>query len=42
MTPTTIKITLKSAATFGRGDGVPGLVDREIEHDTNGFPFLRG
>lgn len=42
MTPTTIKITLKSAATFGRGDGVPGLVDREIEHDANGFPFLRG
>lgn len=42
MTPTIIKITLKSAATFGRGDGVPGLVDREIEHDAKGFPFLRG
>ncbi len=42
MTPTSIKITLKSAATFGRGDGVPGLVDREIEHDSHGFPFLRG
>ncbi|GAB4400405.1 MAG: hypothetical protein OHK003_25960 [Anaerolineales bacterium] len=42
MTPTYIRITLKSAATFGRGDGVPGLVDREIEHDANGFPFLRG
>ena len=38
----TLKITLKSATTFGRGDGVAGLVDREIEHDTNGFPFLRG
>ncbi len=38
----TLKIKLKSAATFGRGDGVAGLVDREIEHDTNGFPFLRG
>ena len=42
MTPTTIKITLKSAATFGRGSGIPGLVDREIEHDAQGFPFLRG
>lgn len=42
MTPTHIRITLKSAATFGRGDGVPGLVDREIEHDAKGFPFLRG
>jgi hypothetical protein len=40
--PTKIAITLKSAATFGRGDGVPGLVDREIEHDEHGFPFLRG
>lgn len=37
-----LHLTLKSAATFGRGDGVPGLVDREIEHDDHGFPFLRG
>lgn len=42
MTPTSIRITLKSAATFGSGSGVPGLVDREIEHDAQGFPFLRG
>ena len=42
MTPTKIIITLKSASTFGSGSGVPGLVDREIEHDENGFPFLRG
>lgn len=42
MTPTTIKITLKSASTFGSGSGIPGLVDREIEHDAKGFPFLRG
>jgi CRISPR/Cas system CSM-associated protein Csm3 (group 7 of RAMP superfamily) len=42
MTPTKITLTLKSAATFGRGDGVAGLVDREIEHDVVGFPFLRG
>lgn len=39
---TKIVITLKSVATFGRGDGVAGLVDREIEHDSQGFPFLRG
>jgi hypothetical protein len=37
-----LTLTLKSAATFGRGDGVAGLVDREIEHDPEGFPFLRG
>ncbi len=42
MTPTKIIITLKSASTFGSGSGVPGLVDREIEHDDHGFPFLRG
>jgi len=42
MIPTKIVLTLKSATTFGRGDGVAGLVDREIEHDANGFPFLRG
>jgi hypothetical protein len=42
MNPTLIRLTLKSAATFGRGDGVAGLVDREIEHDAQGFPFLRG
>lgn len=40
--PTKLSLTLKSAATFGRGDGVAGLVDREIEHDPHGFPFLRG
>lgn len=40
--PEKIKLTLKSAATFGRGDGVVGWVDREIEHDDLGFPFLRG
>lgn len=37
-----IRLQLKSAATFGRGDGVAGLVDGEIEHDRFGFPFLRG
>ncbi len=37
-----IRLTLKSAATFGSGDGVAGLVDREIEQDADGFPYLRG
>jgi CRISPR/Cas system CSM-associated protein Csm3 (group 7 of RAMP superfamily) len=38
-----IYITLKSDATFGRGDGVVGLVDEEVEHDAaTGLPFLRG
>lgn len=40
----TMKIRLKllSDATFGRGDGVAGLVDAEIEHDEYGMPYLRG
>jgi CRISPR/Cas system CSM-associated protein Csm3 (group 7 of RAMP superfamily) len=37
-----LRLTLRSAATFGRGDGVAGLIDREIEHDQYGFPYLRG
>lgn len=39
----TLKITLKSDATFGRGEGVAGLVDTEIEYDVKtGLPFIRG
>lgn len=37
-----IQIKLLSDTTFGRGDGVAGLVDQEIEHDSYGFPYLRG
>ncbi len=38
-----IHITLKTDATLGRGDGVAGLVDAEVEHDAaTGLPFLRG
>ena len=37
-----IRLTLKSAATFGSGDGVAGLVDREVEQDADSFPYLRG
>lgn len=31
-----------SDTTFGRGDGVAGLIDQEVEHDSSGFPYLRG
>lgn len=37
-----LKLTLESDATFGRGDGVAGLVDAEVEHDHYGLPYLRG
>ncbi|SKB11346.1 conserved hypothetical protein [Planktothrix sp. PCC 11201] len=37
-----IKIQLLSDTTFGRGDGVAGLIDSEVEHDRDGFPYLRG
>lgn len=37
-----LQFKLRSAATFGRGDGVAGLVDREVEHDAHGLPILRG
>jgi CRISPR/Cas system CSM-associated protein Csm3 (group 7 of RAMP superfamily) len=34
---------LESDATFGRGEGVAGLVDEEIEYDVaTGLPFVRG
>lgn len=36
------KIHLLSDTTFGRGDGVAGLLDQEVEHDASGFPYLRG
>jgi len=37
-----LHLQLKSDATFGRGDGVAGLVDAEVEHDEYGLPYLRG
>jgi len=37
-----LRLVLKSDATFGRGDGVAGLVDAEVEHDEYGLPYLRG
>lgn len=37
-----LRITLLSDATFGRGDGLAGVVDNEIQHDELGFPYLSG
>lgn len=38
-----IQLRLLSDATFGRGDGVPGIVDDEIDHDSEtGLPFIKG
>ncbi len=37
-----LQLRLLSDTTFGRGDGVAGLVDAEVQHDTLGMPFLGG
>ncbi len=37
-----LRIQLKSETSFGRGDGLAGVVDREIEHDAYGLPYVRG
>lgn len=42
MTQYRMRMRLKSDTTFGRGDGVAGFIDREVEHDRYGMPFLRG
>ncbi|MCK9441504.1 MAG: hypothetical protein M0Q13_08800 [Methanothrix sp.] len=42
MTQFWLKFVLKSDATFGRGDGVAGLLDREVQHDAYGLPYLGG
>jgi hypothetical protein len=42
MTSYRLKFKLLSEATFGRGDGVAGLVDTEIQHDEYGLPYLGG
>lgn len=38
----TLRFELLSDTTFGRGDGVAGWVDQEVEHDADGLPFLHG
>lgn len=35
-------ISLLSDLTPGRGDGVAGLVDQEVVHDRDGFPYVHG
>lgn len=40
--PGHISIELLSDTTFGRGEGTPGVVDVEVEHDTHGLPTLGG
>jgi len=35
-------IRLVSDTAFGRGDGVPGVVDAEVQHDEYGCPFVTG
>lgn len=40
--PLWLKLDLLSDAAFGRGDGVAGLVDAEVQHDAFGLPFLGG
>jgi hypothetical protein len=41
--PVYLKIKLLSDTAFGRGDGVAGVVDNEIEHDvTTGLPIIKG
>lgn len=42
MTTFTLRLDLKSDAVFGRGDGLAGLLDMEVQHDTWGCPFLAG
>jgi CRISPR/Cas system CSM-associated protein Csm3 (group 7 of RAMP superfamily) len=37
-----IRIKLLSETTFGRGDGVAGIIDQEVEQDADGMPYLRG
>src|SRR5947209_8535436 len=38
-----LRLHLESDATFGRGEGLAGLVDEEIEYDAaTGLPFVRG
>ena len=42
MTTYLLRLTLDSDATFGRGDGLAGVVDAEVQHDDNGLPYLGG
>lgn len=40
--PRTLQIKLLSDTTFGRGEGMAGIVDVEVEHDAYGMPYISG
>lgn len=40
--PECLVIELLSDTTFGRGEGTPGAVDVEVEHDAYGLPMVGG
>ncbi len=42
MSTYTLRFLLESDAAFGRGDGVAGLVDAEVQNDEYGCPYLGG
>lgn len=42
MTTLSLHFTLASDTLFGRGDGVAGLVEQEVQHDSYGCPYLGG
>lgn len=42
MTTYWLRFDLESDATFGKGDGIPGLVDQEVVLDQLGCPYLHG
>lgn len=42
MTTHWLKFVLKRDAVFGRGDGVAGLINSEVQHDEYGLPYLGG
>jgi CRISPR/Cas system CSM-associated protein Csm3 (group 7 of RAMP superfamily) len=37
-----LTFTLQSDTAFGRGDGVAGWIDQEVQHDRYGCPYLGG
>ena len=37
-----LTFTLHSDTAFGRGDGVAGFLDQEVQHDSYGCPYLGG
>ncbi len=40
--PSALHVELLSDATFSRGEGTPGIVDTDVEHDDFGLPFIGG